>query len=89
MRRAASRARSWAPVVWGLLTAPSLWAVALAQMGRLARPGWWRRRPWLPIPDRSYLLFRLETAYGCSRVPDVEDVLDYLRWCKSQRLIGQ
>ena len=27
-------------------------------------PGWWRRAPFTPRPDRAYLRFRTETAYG-------------------------
>jgi hypothetical protein len=26
--------------------------------------GWWRRAPFLPVPPREYLLFRLHTMYG-------------------------
>ena len=34
------------------------------QVALLAAPGWWRRWPPLPVPDRRYLRFRLQTAYG-------------------------
>ncbi len=63
---------------------PSLWGVAVTQVVRLATPGWWRRRPFLPLPDPDYLRFRLQTAYGDgSREPDGPDVVTYLRWCRS------
>jgi hypothetical protein len=61
---------------------PSLWPTALRQAGRLCRPGWWRRAPFLPIPDAEYVRFRLETQYGPDGVPDPGDVLVYLRWCR-------
>jgi len=61
---------------------PSLWPTALRQLGRLAPPGWWRRRPYLPVPDADYLRFRLETQYGTDAVPDPADVVVYLRWCR-------
>jgi len=63
---------------------PSLWGIAVVQVSRLARPGWWRRPPFLPLPDRNYLRFRLETQYGDPdhRV-EPEDVLAYLRWCRT------
>ena len=65
---------------------PTLWLVALAQVFRLARPGWWRRPPFLPVPDRAYLRFRLQTAYGDpDREPEPHDVVTYLRWCRSYR----
>jgi hypothetical protein len=59
-----------------------LWPAALRQAGRLAPPGWWRRRPFLPLPDADYLRFRLETQYGTDGVPDPSDVVVYLRWCR-------
>jgi hypothetical protein len=62
---------------------PSLWGAAVTQVRRLAGPGWWRRRPFLPLPDPAYLRFRLETAYGDGeREPEVADVVTYLRWCR-------
>jgi hypothetical protein len=62
---------------------PSLWATALRQARRLARPGWWRRPPFAPLPAADYLEFRLVTQYGDERhQPDPHDVLNYLRWCK-------
>jgi hypothetical protein len=64
---------------------PSLWATAAVQLVRLAPAGWWRRRPYLPLPDPAYLRFRLETQYGDpSRPLDPADLLTWLRWCRSQ-----
>jgi hypothetical protein len=62
---------------------PSLWPTALRQARRLAPVGWWRRRPFLPVPDRGYLEFRLLTQYGDAHAaPAPRDVLNYLAWCK-------
>ena len=61
---------------------PSLWLVAVTQVFRLAAPGWWRRRPFLPLPDPDYLRFRLETQYGADSPLDPEDVVTYLHWCR-------
>ena len=67
-----------------VLRHPGLWGTAIAQVGRLAAPGWWRRRPFLPLPDPAYLRFRLQTAYGDSdRPPDPADVVTYLHWCRA------
>jgi len=72
------------PALPALLRSPTLWATALRQLARLAPTGWWRRRPFLPLPDPAYLRFRLETAYGGTgdRSPTGEDVVTYLRWCR-------
>ena len=66
---------------------PSLWGTAVAQLFRLASPGWWRRRPFLPLPDPAYVRFRLETVYG-GDAPDrfrALDLIAYLHWCRSWR----
>jgi hypothetical protein len=54
---------------------------------RLAPRGWWHRWPPLPLPDRDYLRFRLQTMYGGEgRSPDAADVLAYLSWCKREKI---
>lgn len=72
----------WVRAGVALLRRPGLWATAVAQVVRLARPGWWRRRPFLPVPDPDYVRFRLQTAYGDGGEPEPGDVIDYLRWCR-------
>ncbi len=63
---------------------PSLWVTAVRQLVRLTPRGWWRRRPFLPVPDTSYLRFRLVTAYGgTGGDPKPEDLLTYLHWCRA------
>ncbi len=78
-----SRVASWWVLVVAVVRRPRLWGVALRQAARLAGPGWWRRRPWLPVPAGDYLRFRLETQYGDPEAtPSAEDVLNYLAWCR-------
>jgi hypothetical protein len=82
--------RSWLlAVARTLLLHPALWGVAVRQVGVLAPRGWWRRAPFLPLPDPSYLRFRLVTAYGGdgSSAPSPDDVLAYLRWCRRWRAV--
>lgn len=74
--------RWWLAPALAVARRPDLWRVALVQLARLARPGWWRRPPFLPLPAMPYLRFRLETAYGELRPPAGADVVDYLRWCR-------
>ncbi|MGH8999148.1 MAG: hypothetical protein ACRDY7_07130 [Acidimicrobiia bacterium] len=68
--------------VKAVLRRPGVWPVAARQLVRMAGPGWWRRPPFLPVPDREYVRFRLHTAYGTSGQPDEDDVVAYLRWCR-------
>jgi hypothetical protein len=71
------------PVVLAVVRRPRLWGTALRQGGRLARRGWWRRPPFLPLPPSAYVRFRLETQYGrTDQRPDPDDVVRYLAWCK-------
>lgn len=72
----------WVRAGLAVLGRPGLWPVAVVQALRLARPGWWRHRPFLPLPDPDYVRFRLQTAYGSHGEPTAEDVVAYLRWCR-------
>ncbi|MGH7531185.1 MAG: hypothetical protein ACREMN_12435 [Gemmatimonadales bacterium] len=43
--------------------------------------GWWRRPPFLPLPPRDYMRWRMFTAYGDEdAVPPVRDVVTFSRW---------
>lgn len=67
-----------------VLVRPLLWGTAIRQVFVLAGAGWWRRPPFLPLPDRAYLRFRLQTAYGDpERDPEPADVVTYLHWCRA------
>jgi len=42
---------------------------------------WWTRAPYLPVPDRIYLRWRMYTAYADEEaVPPLEDVVRFARW---------
>lgn len=42
---------------------------------------WYRRPPFLPLPPREYLRWRMLTAYGDEdAVPPVADVVRFARW---------
>jgi hypothetical protein len=67
---------------------PGLWWAALGAARRMARRGWWRRAPFVPLPGEAYWRFRLVTAYGGdgeSRALAPSDVVAFLRWCKRTR----
>ncbi len=73
----------------GVIRHPSLWLTAIRQARLLANPRWWREWPFFPGPPDAYMHFRMITAYGDSdAVPDADDVVTYLRWCRNYRLIS-
>jgi hypothetical protein len=74
--------RVWLSASAAVLVRPWLWSTAVRQLVRMARPGWWRRAPFLPLPDPDYARFRLETAYGPDGAPRREDLVSYLEWCR-------
>lgn len=63
------------------LVSPAL-AVDLVRVGwRFRSRSWWRRPPFLPLPAREYVRWRMHTAYGSyDAVPPAEDVIRYARW---------
>ena len=66
-----------------VLRHPALWLTGIVQLFRLAPRGWWRRRPYLPLPDPDYLRFRLQTQYGDpNHEPEPHDLVAYLKWCR-------
>jgi hypothetical protein len=76
--------------VVAVVARPSLWGIAVVQVFRLARRGWWRRPPFIPVPDGDYLRFRLETQYGDPDHPiEPVDIVAYLRWCRTTNVRRQ
>ncbi len=50
--------------------------------------GWYRRPPFLPLPPRSYMRWRMETAYGdADAMPTLNEMERYLVW--TSRMRGQ
>ena len=77
--------RSWislAAVLLGRgLVNPRLALDLLRAAWAFRRRGWWARAPFLPVPDREYLRWRMYTAYADeSAVPPVDDVVRFARW---------
>jgi hypothetical protein len=73
----------WFQCIGAVLVRPRLWFTAVRQLVRAMPHDWWQRPPHLPVPDRAYVRFRLETAYGANAEPVVADVLRYLEWCRT------
>ena len=73
-------------LLWHGVRHPST-GVALTRVGwRFRSRHWYRRFPFLPMPDREYLRWRMYTAYGdAARVPSPDDIVRYARWAVSDR----
>lgn len=68
-------------LIFRALRDPTLGAALLRVGWRFRRRDWYRRVPFLPLPDRKYLRWRLLTAYGDPEaVPPAADVARYARW---------
>ena len=50
---------------------------------RFRRRAWYRRFPFVPVPSRQYVEWRMFTAFGDHQaVPAVPDVIRYARWAR-------
>lgn len=74
-----------ARVAPAVIRRPHLWPTAIGQMWRLRRRRWWRRPPFLPVPDSDYWRFRMITQYGGDGTgpASADDVVAYLEWVRS------
>ncbi|HEY7860145.1 MAG: hypothetical protein ACHQRL_06435 [Gemmatimonadales bacterium] len=78
-------ATTWPKLVLALagrsVLSPSL-AVALVRVAwRFRERGWYLRVPFLPLPPREYVRWRMYTAYGdYDAIAPAEDVERYARW---------
>jgi hypothetical protein len=79
--------RAMSVVAKVVLRHPRLWVSAIGQALRLARPGWRRSWPPVPVPTEGLWRMRMLTAYGGDGTsqPDPGDVLSYLDWCSAAR----
>ena len=60
---------------------PRLALDLLATAWAFRRRSWWAQSPFLPLPDREYLRWRMYTAYADEEaIPPVEDVIRFATW---------
>ena len=65
---------------------PSLGVDLLRVAWRFRARGWYRRFPFLPLPARDYVRWRMHTAFGdYDAVPTAKDIERYARWVGSKR----
>lgn len=63
---------------------PSLAADLLRVAWRFRARDWYRKPPFLPLPDRAYVGWRMHTAYGShDAVPPADDIERYARWARN------
>jgi hypothetical protein len=63
------------------LVDPALAVALIRIMWRLRDRRWAARFPFLPLPSRDYVRWRMHTVYGDhDAVPPVDDIVGYARW---------
>lgn len=77
------------PIVLALFRRPRLWSTALKVGLSLSPSQWWRSKPFLPLPDRNWLHFRLVTAYGGTGDDTEIKPTDLVEWLEWRKEIGQ
>lgn len=80
-----SPARSWSSLYARLAlraaVSPRLAVDLLRLTWSFRSRDWWRRPPFLPVPPRDYVRWRMFTAYGHEdAIPPVDDVVNFARW---------
>ena len=72
------------------LVRPRLAGDLLAAAWAFRRRRWWAMPPFLPVPDRTYLRWRMYTAYGEEdAVPSARDVERFARWRRELIHLGR
>jgi hypothetical protein len=80
---------SWSRLVLTLarraLVRPALAADLVRVAWRFRSRNWYARFPFLPLPNRTYVRWRMYTAYGdYDAIPPAEDVERYARWAAEE-----
>lgn len=83
--RAPPQSRGWFALALALaaraVVNPRIAIDLLALVWAFRRRDWSRRPPFLPVPSRPYMRWRMYTAYGAEdALPPVRDVLRFARW---------
>jgi hypothetical protein len=67
------------------ITRPRLGVDLIRVAWRFRSRDWYTRFPFLPLPDRAYVRWRMYTAYGdYDAVPPAGDVERYARWAAEE-----
>jgi hypothetical protein len=79
------RIASWTGLYWHLalraLVNPRLAVDLLRLTWSFRARDWYKHPPFLPLPPRDYMQWRMFTAYGdANAVPPPRDVVNFARW---------
>lgn len=70
-------------LAWHAVVHPSLARDLLRVAWRFRPRDWYKRPPFLPLPDPTYVAWRMYTAYGDRHaVPPLDDIERYARWTR-------
>ncbi len=68
------------------LRRPRLWPALLSAAWAFRTRSWYRKPPFLPLPSKEYMRWRLETAYGDPEaVPPDEEIVRFVTWSAAMR----
>ena len=86
-------AMTWTSLSFSLalrsLVNPALALDLLTIAWRFRRRDWLTRAPFLPVPSREYIAWRMYTAFGnADAVPSMQNVISYARWARRQGSSG-
>ena len=68
------------------LRRPRLWPALLSAAWAFRPKDWYRKPPFLPLPSKAYMRWRLETAYGePDAVPPADEIARFVTWSAEMR----
>lgn len=68
------------------LRRPRLWPALLSAAWAFRPRNWYRKAPFLPLPSKAYMRWRLETAYGePDAVPPADEIARFVTWSAEMR----
>jgi hypothetical protein len=89
-KQAVLRPSPYRTLVAQVLRRPSLYWPALRTAWRLRERDWYRHAPFLPLPPREYVEWRLHTAYGDEGdEPSPRQLEQYLGWTRRMHRLGR
>ncbi|MXW17838.1 MAG: hypothetical protein F4139_15665 [Gemmatimonadetes bacterium] len=74
------------PFLLVALRRPRLWPALLSGAWAFRSKDWYRKAPFLPLPSKAYMRWRLETAYGePDAVPPADEIARFVTWSAEMR----